>query len=293
MSELHIIRNLTNDEGAAQISDYGAHLLSWTPNTHDNGSRPAIWQPKAIYLGEGRAIRGGVPIIFPWFAKGWEHGSAAAKSPKHGFVRTSVWHVDAATADERHIRYTLTDADATDEALAQLHSGTSPHFHASYDVETAEDLTMTLTVTNDGTEPLRYEAALHTYFRVGDVTRCELQGLEDGDYLDATLPGFPARTQGDAPVTFDGSTVDRIYKENGPLMLNDAQWNRSIIIGTEGTAQTVVWNPGTAADTGIGDMQPGEWRDFVAVEAAACREHAVTLQPGESHAIVQRVHVHC
>ena len=82
------IRNVANEDGAAQISDFGAHVLSWTPA----GGHPAVWQPKAVYL--GKPIRGGVPVVLPWFALGFEHGEIAGKKPKHGFARTTVWHVD-------------------------------------------------------------------------------------------------------------------------------------------------------------------------------------------------------
>ena len=171
------IRNVANEDGAAQISDFGAHLLSWTPA----GGHPAVWQPKAVYL--GKPIRGGVPVVLPWFALGFEHGEIAGKKPKHGFARTTVWHVDEDATDDRRIRYTLSDADATPELLAQLHSGASPRFHAVYDIEVGKELPMTLTVTTDGTEPLRYETALHTHFHVGDLTQVSLHGLEGSDYL--------------------------------------------------------------------------------------------------------------
>ena len=94
------IRNVANEDGAAQISDFGAHVLSWTPA----GGHPAVWQPKAVYL--GKPIRGGVPVVLPWFALGFEHGEIAGKKPKHGFARTTVWHVDEDATDDRRIRYT-------------------------------------------------------------------------------------------------------------------------------------------------------------------------------------------
>ena len=124
MTTTFTIRNVANEDGAVQISDFGAHVLSWTPA----GGHPAVWQPKAVYL--GRPIRGGVPVVFPWFALGFEHGEIAGKKPKHGFARTTVWHVDEGATDDRRIRYTLSDADATPELLAPLHSGASPRFHA-------------------------------------------------------------------------------------------------------------------------------------------------------------------
>lgn len=76
------IRDIVNEDATASVSDYGAHVLSWAPA----GEQAVVWRPKAIHLKEGTAIRGGVPIIFPWFNSGFEGGHVASKKPKHGFA---------------------------------------------------------------------------------------------------------------------------------------------------------------------------------------------------------------
>lgn len=82
MSSTFTIRDIVNEDATASVSDYGAHVLSWAPA----GEQPVVWRPKAIYLKEGTAIRGGVPIIFPWFNSGFGNGHVASKKPKHGFA---------------------------------------------------------------------------------------------------------------------------------------------------------------------------------------------------------------
>ena len=88
MSSTFTIRDIVNEDATASVSDYGAHVLSWAPA----GEQTVVWRPKAIHLKEGTAIRGGVPIIFPWFNSGFEGGHVASKKPKHGFARNSFWH---------------------------------------------------------------------------------------------------------------------------------------------------------------------------------------------------------
>ncbi|WP_125981886.1 D-hexose-6-phosphate mutarotase [Bifidobacterium goeldii] len=287
MDTTFIIRSIRNDAGSASMSDFGAHLITWAPTGQPN----VVWQPKAIYLNPARAIRGGVPIIFPWFSKGYENGHTAAKTPKHGPARTTPWHRDDSVPSDSGVRYTLNSSDLAAETLAQLNSGDQPNFHAVFEVTVGGQLDMALTVVNDGEETLTYENALHTYFHVGNVEQVRLQGLAGAHYLDNAQPGLPECVQADEPVTFAGETVDRIYYATNALRLEDPQLHRTIVITPSGNAQTVVWNPGAVAGDALGDVEAGEWRDFVCVEAASCRDRSVVLQPGESHTLRQTIAV--
>ncbi|PLS26350.1 D-hexose-6-phosphate mutarotase [Bifidobacterium parmae] len=280
------IRDLVNADGSASISDYGAHVLRWAPQ----GQSDVVWRPHAIHLYEGKAIRGGVPVIFPWFNSGFDPANTAAKTPKHGFARSSFWHPVDGSVTDRHVEYVLDSGEIDDATLAQFVGNDAPRFHASYTVDAGESITMALTVTNDGDAEFSYEAALHTYLAVGDVTRAHVVGLDGADYLDTTLPGFPVRTQS-GDVTFDGTMVDRIYLTDAPLELHDDAADRTILSSSQGATATVVWNPGEEAGNAIGDLETGEWRGFVCVEAAANRDRMITLRPGESHTLSQTLAV--
>ena len=257
-----LLRDVVNADSSASISDYGAHVLTWTPA----GQPPVIWRPAAVQLREGTAIRGGVPIIFPWFNTGWDGGRPVSKQPKHGFGRVAFWSFDADASSDRHVRYTLDSAD----------------------------FGVTLTVTNDGDEPLTYEAALHTYLHVGDVERIAVHGLESCDYLDNTQPGVPHCSATGEPITFDGM-VDRTYlrgdEADAPLAIDDPVLGRTIEIINAGAPQAVVWNPGQAAGDAMGDLAVGEWRGFVCVEAVARLDRSVTLAPGQTHTLSQTLSV--
>ncbi|MDM8323307.1 D-hexose-6-phosphate mutarotase [Bifidobacterium pullorum] len=286
-----LLRDVVNADSSASISDYGAHVLTWTPA----GQPPVIWRPAAVQLREGTAIRGGVPIIFPWFNTGWDGGRPVSKQPKHGFGRVAFWSFDADASSDRHVRYTLDSADFGDDLLAQLNSGDHPRFRATYDVEIGERIAMALTVANDGDEPLTYEAALHTYLHVGDVERIAVHGLESCEYLDNTQPGVPHCSATGEPITFDGM-VDRTYlrgdEADAPITIDDPVLGRTIEIVNAGAPQAVVWNPGQAAGDAMGDLATGEWRGFVCVEAVARLDRSVTLAPGQTHTLSQTLSVH-
>jgi glucose-6-phosphate 1-epimerase len=165
-----------------------------------------------------------------------------------------------------------------------------PQFRATLHVEVTEVLRTSLRVENVGESAFTFEEALHTYLHVGSTSSAELEGLEGARYLDATRAGMPVVVQGQEPLRFEGP-IDRIYSSSSDVTLRDSQLNRSIEISAEGSARTVVWNPGEEAGNAMGDMAAGEWDSFVCVETANCRENAVTLDPGQSHTLSQTLAV--
>ena len=290
-----VIRTLSNAGDTAAISDYGAHLLRWAPADQPD----VIWTPSTWRFVPGRPLGGGVPICFPWFGPGYAHGRQTAKSLIHGFARHSWWRLDpdsfaGGQSDGSRVRYVLEPADAPTGEVPWLDDEPNPRFHAVYDVTLqARSLTMALTVANTGDAPLTFEAALHSYLHVGDLDGARLRGLGGSMYLDATIAGFPPKTQADEDVMFGDAAVDRVYYSDRPLELHDAVLGRTIRIAKSGSPQTVVWNPGRTGGEALANTRPGagEWRGFVAVEAAVCRDKAVTLAPGASHTLAQTLTV--
>ena len=90
---------------------------------------------------------------------------------------------------------------------------------------------------------------------------------------------------------FGDQAVDRVYYSDAALELQDHVLGRVIRIGKTGSPQTVVWNPGEQGGNAIAHAKTGEWRGFVAVEAAACRDRIVALSPGESYMLSQSIAV--
>ncbi len=287
MGNTHTIRDIVNADSSTSISDYGAHVLSWTPA----GQKPVIWHPRAFYLSQGTPIRGGVPIAFPWFSTGWTGNEPGTLDPKHGFARLSFWQFDETTSTDHHAHYVLNSSDVSAEDLSFFGSD-APQFHADYDVEAGSSITMALTVTNDGDKPMTYECALHTYIQVGDVEKISVEGFESTDYLDNTQPGLPRQQASGEPITFSGMT-DRTYLADAvdTVQIVDPVLDRTIVVTKGGAPQSVIWNPGQQAGDAIDDLYPGEWRGFVCVESVSRLDRSITLAPGDSHTLSQTLSV--
>lgn len=253
----------------------GAQVTAWAPH----GERPVLWCSPRTRLEPGVAVRGGVPLCFPWFGP---HPTDAA-APSHGFARVSRWELlDADVAgDDVVLRLGLRD-DAATRASAWPH-----RFEAVCTVTVGRALRVELAVTNRDDVDVTVTQALHTYLAVADVRTTTLTGLEGAVYLDkpsggGEVPGV------DAPVGFDGET-DRIYLgTTAPVTVEDG--TRRLVVAKEGSASTVVWNPGPERGAAMPDVGDA-WPTFVCVEAANAGPDAVRLAPGAAHALATSVEV--
>ncbi|MCA1781798.1 MAG: D-hexose-6-phosphate mutarotase [Dermatophilaceae bacterium] len=251
------------------VIDHGAHVMAWEPRDR----WPVIFTSAAAVYAEDTAIRGGVPVCFPWFGPGREPGAPYS----HGFARTTPWRQvgNDVTDDVQTVTYRLSGDDTTDDYW--------PHrYWALLSARFGADLTVSLSVTNLDTVPFTYEAALHTYLSVTDIRQVRIDGLDGVDYVDKTADGQVRRQEG--PVTFTGLT-DRVYASPGPVRVVDSAGGREISVATSGASRLVVWNPGEEKGSDLPDLGPGEWEKFVCVEAGCVLDGAVELASGETHTL--------
>ena len=266
---------ITSVAASAEIYLHGAHLTSWIPA----GAEEVIFLSSKAQYQEGKAIRGGVPICFPWFnAKADD-----PKAPSHGLVRTKTWELESIIHEGNAIAVSL--STASDEATRKWW----PHeFRAVQRITISSHLQMELTATNTGAAPLSFQEALHTYYRVGNVRHVRLVGLDDVSYLDNTEGNIEKIQYGDN--TFDQRIDNAYLNTEAELELTDPSLNRRILIGKQNSHNTVVWNPWAVLAAGMADLGD-EWPHFVCVEAANIRANAVTLQPGEQHTMTAIIRV--
>jgi glucose-6-phosphate 1-epimerase len=261
----------------ATICLYGAHLTHWKPA----GQQLVVFLSERTDIVPGTPIRGGVPVIFPWF--GPRHDGK--DGPMHGFARLQKWELAfaAVAGDEVHLLFTLGPSE-TSRALGY------DHFRLAYRVIVGKTLTLELTVANDsdaagspGAE-LVYEEALHTYFSVADATQTTVSGLAGTTFLDK-VDGMQEKVQTEDPLELTGRT-DRVYRNTtATCTINDAVSRRKIVVAKEGSQTTVVWNPWSELTATIKDMAPDAWRGMLCVETANVGESAVTLAPGATHTL--------
>lgn len=256
----------------------GAHLANWTPR----GQRPVLFvSPKSLF-GAGRAIRGGVPIIFPWFGS----RSDGKPGPAHGFARTSEWTVEGTRLRDDasvEITFALSGNDATRDLFDAA-------FRLRFRVTVGSGLEMELETSNDGKQPFTFEEALHTYLAVGDVRQASVSGLENTVFIDKT-DGFKRKQQAGEPVRIAKETDQVHLSTRAACRVLDPVWNRSIIIEKSGSDSTVIWNPWIDKSKGMSDMETDGWKQMLCVETANAADNAVLLSPGASHTLAAKIRV--
>jgi glucose-6-phosphate 1-epimerase len=261
---------ITTPAAAAVVYLQGAHLTHWQPT----GGEPVLFLSKKTELAPGKAIRGGVPIAFPWFAVDRKTDRVDGKpGPSHGFARVQDWTVAfaAMAGEDLHLTLTLGPTEMSRRMGFD-------RFRVAFQLVIGRTLTMRLTVANDAETPLVFEEALHTYFTVGDVAEVTVTGLEGTAYVDKAHGGV--RMPGmDAPITFTEET-DRLFNHTETTcVIHDAVNKRRIMVEKANSATTVVWNPWK----GMADLGPEEWHGMVCVETVNAGESPVTLAQGETH----------
>lgn len=263
--------------GRALIALQGAQVLSWVPA----GRAEALWLSPVARLGTGKAVRGGIPVCWPWFGP---HPTDAAR-PAHGVARTAMWAVAAAEVSERASRVVLV-LDTGDVGEAAL----GYDAHVTLAVTLDDGLDLALTTTACGAAPLTLTEALHTYFAVDEIARVSVTGLEGHDYIDSLDRGVEKPQRG--RIVFDRET-DRIYLGPTPeIVVDDRGMGRHIAIRPRGSRSTVVWNPWIDKARRLGDMGEGGWRRMVCVETANAGPDRIELQPGSMHVLGANLAMH-
>jgi glucose-6-phosphate 1-epimerase len=260
----------------AEIYLHGAQLTSWRPA----GAEEVIFLSGQSQWEPGRAIRGGIPICFPWF----RNKADDPKAPAHGFVRTKAWQLDSVALSGDAVTVSL--STGSDEATRAWW----PHdFHLVHRLTIGSELTQELALSNTGTAPLRFEEALHTYYRVGGAEAIRINGLDGVAYLDNTDANREKRQQGD--IVFTAQT-DRAYLDTTHAVeILDPILRRRIRLDKKNSRTTVVWNPWIEGAHSLADLADDEWRTMACVEASNIRAYAVDLAPGQQHTMKTSIHV--
>jgi glucose-6-phosphate 1-epimerase len=265
---------VTTPACTAEFYLQGAHLTQWQPA----GQKPVLFLSECSLFEAGKPIRGGVPVIFPWFgARAVNEFSERTDGPSHGFARIQNWELAfaAMAGEDLHVAFTLGPTEMS-RALGY------DDFQLAYRLILGKELRMQLTVANPGKAPLHFEEALHTYLLVGDAQQVSIIGLGDTDYLDKT-DGFKKKNQKESPLTMTCET-DRPYLDTvTPLNLDDPIYKRRITVDKSGSKTTVVWNPWSELSAKLADMPDNGWLEMTCIETANAVSDAVTLAPGGQH----------
>jgi glucose-6-phosphate 1-epimerase len=267
-----VFAQIHTDKARALISLYAGQVLSFRPT--DAAVDMFFLSDKAYYQ-SGKAIKGGVPVCWPWFGPDPE----GAGRPAHGFARISAWNVvETHQEDDGAIRLSL-DLKLNDVTRTLW----SDEIEARLDILVGDVLSITLTTFNKGKEAVNITQGLHTYFKVGDIGSVGVTGLDNHRYLDKVDEGKEKVQKGD--VVIDGE-VDRIYlNADEPLAIHDTSLKRKINITSSGSNSAVVWNPWAAISKSMADLEDEDYKRMICVETTNAAPDVVHLAAGESYAL--------
>ena len=251
----------------AEIYLHGAHITRF----QKIGEPPLLWMSGKSLFTPDKAIRGGVPICFPWF--GPREGQLV-----HGYARIADWELiatEAATDGSVTLRFHLPKNICAANSLTA---------NVEFVVMVGATLTMELKVTNMGGAELSLEDCLHTYFTVGDIGEVSITGLRGTEFLDK-VDGAKRKRETDESIRI-ASEVDRVYLDTtGAVEIHDAKLRRIIRVEKSGSRSTVVWNPWVAKSKAMPDFGDEEFHGMVCVESGNVTENKLTLAPGATTAL--------
>ena len=259
---------VTGSGAQGEIYLHGAQVTSWKPTGDDEVlfvSGKSRWE-------EGQAIRGGIPICFPWFRAKTDDLHA----PAHGFVRTKAWRLESIVEDD--VGTAVVMFTESDEQTRHWWPG---EFRLVHRAIFGSELKLELTCSNTGKAPLWFEEALHTYNQVADVGSVRLHGLDGTRYLDNTDSNKEKAQAGE--VTIAWQTDNAFLNTQNAVDLIDPKMRRRIRLQKRNSSTTVVWNPWREGAGRLRDLAEDEWKQFLCVEASNIIGTAVTLAPGQEH----------
>ena len=261
--------NVTAGRSAAELYLHGAYITGF----RKNGEPPLLFMSHRSQFAAGKAIRGGVPICFPWF--GPREGDVM-----HGFARITEWDLIETAVSPKGgvaVRFRLPPTAA---------AAAWPALRTEFVVTVTEQLMMELITINESADRnFDFENCLHTYFNVGDIAQVSLAGLEGAAFLDFAAGANGARRSGEnSPLRITKETNRTYLDTTSAVELRDESLRRTIRVEKFNSRSTVVWNPWTTQKM-PDDFDPAEHRHMVCVESGNVKQNKVSLPPGQTAAL--------
>jgi glucose-6-phosphate 1-epimerase len=260
-----------NSSATAKVALQGAHLFEY----QRVGQEAILWLSEISDFEQGRAIRGGVPLCWPWF------GFSEDKTlPQHGFARTTMWEFVSANEiddSETTLLFRLSNSEQTLKIW-------NYKFLLELQITISKELKMELKTTNLDDKAFKISQALHTYFSVSHISEVAIKGLDKKPYLDAL--SWQKEVQG-GNIRFE-EEIDRVYQEvNNEIILVDK--NREIYIKNTNSASVVVWNPWIEKTSRMSAMKEDAYEHFVCIESANAFDDTRAIEPKQSHTLIAQI----
>lgn len=265
---------LVYNEASAEVYLQGAHISRYRPWPGVD----ALWLSDSAIFQPGKALRGGIPLCWPWFGAATER----VDRPQHGYARSADFSVTSTACDHQATTITL----ALDPAQAP-YAEWQNRLQLELEIRLSDTLWMEMRSTSLSAEPLIISNALHSYFAIADRASVSIPALTGLDYRDK-LQDYRWLRQATA-IEFSGE-VDRVYCDPpATVLLIDHARQMTTAIQSWGNNNLVLWNPGAEKARAMTDFDDTGYRRMVCIEPANALKQCVNLQPGECQRLGQRI----
>lgn len=262
LHEYHTTNTKLLQGSTAEVYLHGAHVTSWKVDGQEQifVSKQAVFKPP-------KAIRGGIPVCFPQF------GDLGPVKAQHGFARNTEFDVETVSADSATLSLSPTE---------EQRQGAFPEHTLYVKVTVGKDsLTQELRVVNGKSGPFKFTTALHTYFRISDISQTHVEGLSGLQFLD-NAKNRQEGTDEQQVISISGE-FDKIYlKAPDNVKIVDKAGSKVISLRKTNFPDAVVWNPWTDKAKGMADFGDDEYKEMICVEAAVAKSGPVEIGPGAS-----------
>ena len=245
---------IRNRSATALISLYAGQVLSFLPTGE---GEDLLFLSQKAYYDAGKAIRGGIPICWPWFGS----DPKGLGRPSHGFVRNGLWAVSgtqAASEFETKIKLRYLETKQSKSFWQQP-------FSLNLKFPSRNTLTPELTTRNTGDKIFSITQALHAYLNVGNINQMQILGLDGIKYTDNLNLWSHAKTPNGCGHCYRGSRT-HLHKRKKRVNYYDSVFNRQIRIASSSNKTAVVWNPWTTKSEKLPDLENDGYQRFICVE---------------------------
>lgn len=281
---------LTNGDDSIIITLFGAHVVSWKISGEEQ-----IFVSSISKFDKSKAIRGGIPLVFPQFSRPLEI------MQQHGFARNNNWNRiiednDLEKIKEGKVSFELTENEST---LALY-----PHkFRLVYSLHLEKNwLHLNFQVTNTGDSEMKCHTLLHTYFKLKDSSETIIGGfgnlkytsnIDKKEYLndmetnriDKEIDQMykNCKVNNDSCITIfpDGelNTMKVSYAAQKESGMNDSVSSSNGSIAPV-PVDVVFWNGWVDKCKAMGDMDDDAYKHYVCIEPGTVADWVV-LNEGE------------
>lgn len=260
---------IDHDKLNAAFSLHGGHLIHF----QRTGEPAIIWLSKTAIFNEKKAIRGGVPVCWPWF--GAASADLGENLPAHGFARTSQWVLGNIDESNEGVELELT-LHNNEETLKLW-----PYeFELTLKATLNSQLKLALITENKSNKPFSYRGALHTYLNISAPESTKVTGLNHELYKSINNKNLET---GDTTLFIDRA-IDFIYKKApSDILLTDVGFQRSLTMTNAGNDSEVLWSPWIKGAEAFADMPDDGYQTMLCIESTITRESGQTVTPGQTH----------